>query len=293
MRTSAVLGLLTVAAAAVAISGGPTLVTASPADENLVNLEPISYESGEIARKSEVLKENRKAYIPFKASKDSWLQHVEHATTASLKANDGKIGESMSPAGTARPTKSLRSEDVYHADHAEQRVQEQMSRTLAKSYHEDLSSSSLRAPAMPKLLELAAKQRRHRHSALAEAAGKVAPTALVETSSGSGVAAQTTAAAGSCEVCVYVLENKQMHQPFLCRGLKDPAYQQTCVTVLISMMWWLENQVYWINYGCQREGGGAWEWVKPCPAHAICAWIQNLYDRQPFCPVDPKYRKPA
>ena len=34
--------------------------------------------------------------------------------------------------------------------------------------------------------------------------------------------------AGGCEVCVYVVENKQMHQPFLCRGLKDPAYQQTC-----------------------------------------------------------------
>ena len=33
--------------------------------------------------------------------------------------------------------------------------------------------------------------------------------------------------ASDCEVCVYVVENKQMHQPFLCRGLKDPAYQQT------------------------------------------------------------------
>ena len=100
--------------------------------------------------------------------------------------------------------------------------------------------------------------------------------------------------ASDCEVCVYVVENKQMHQPFLCRGLKDPAYQQTCVTTLISMMWWLENQVYWINYGCQRQSGsGQWEWVKPCPAHAVCAWIQNLYSRASFCPSDPKYRKPA
>ena len=100
-------------------------------------------------------------------------------------------------------------------------------------------------------------------------------------------------AAGGCEVCVYVVENKQMHQPFLCRGLKDPAYQQTCVTTLISLMWWLENQVYWVNYGCQRQSGSGWEWVKPCPAHAVCSWIQNLYERQPFCPKDDKYRKPA
>ena len=65
-------------------------------------------------------------------------------------------------------------------------------------------------------------------------------------------------------------------------------------TTLISLMWWLENQVYWINYGCQRNSGsGQWEWVKPCPAHAVCSWIQNLYERQPFCPVDPKYRKPS
>ena len=33
--------------------------------------------------------------------------------------------------------------------------------------------------------------------------------------------------ANGCEICNYVMENKQMHQPFLCRGLKDPAQQQT------------------------------------------------------------------
>ena len=106
--------------------------------------------------------------------------------------------------------------------------------------------------------------------------------------------AKTGAAQSACEVCVYVLENKQQHQPFLCRGLKSPSQQQTCVSVLVSLMWWLENQVYWVNYGCQRSGdGGAWEWVKPCPAHAICGFLQSLYDRSPFCPPDPKYRKPS
>ncbi len=30
---------------------------------------------------------------------------------------------------------------------------------------------------------------------------------------------------GQCEVCVFVIENKEQHQPYLCRGLRDPAYQ--------------------------------------------------------------------
>jgi hypothetical protein len=30
---------------------------------------------------------------------------------------------------------------------------------------------------------------------------------------------------GLCEVCMYVLENKMQHQPYLCKGLKDPHYQ--------------------------------------------------------------------
>lgn len=32
---------------------------------------------------------------------------------------------------------------------------------------------------------------------------------------------------GACEVCVYVVENKEQHQPYLCRGLKDPNYQKS------------------------------------------------------------------
>jgi len=104
----------------------------------------------------------------------------------------------------------------------------------------------------------------------------------------------TGKAQSACEVCVYVIENKEQHQPFLCRGLKAPSQQQTCVSVLVSLFWWLENQVYWVNYGCQRQGtGSAWEWVKPCPAHAVCSFIQSLYDRTAFCPTDPNYKKPS
>ena len=65
---------------------------------------------------------------------------------------------------------------------------------------------------------------------------------------------------------------------------------------------------YWLRSGClhlDREGP---EVVKPCPAHAICAWVPNLFadvgvvsprnELAPLCPRDFKYlpripRKPA
>ena len=40
-------------------------------------------------------------------------------------------------------------------------------------------------------------------------------------------AAAPAAAPNACEVCTYVLENKEMLQPYLCRGLKEPAQQIT------------------------------------------------------------------
>lgn len=128
----------------------------------------------------------------------------------------------------------------------------------------------------------------------------------------------------SCEVCTYVLENKEMLQPYLCRGLKDPSQQLTvrflprcqlcltlplqfpvscrkpttfcvqCVKVMLSLMWWLPSEAYWINYGCQRNNGGTWAWVRPCSPHVICSWLKALDagNEQPFCPEDPTYRKP-
>lgn len=95
-----------------------------------------------------------------------------------------------------------------------------------------------------------------------------------------------------CEVCVYVVESKQQHQPYLCRGLKDPNYQKSCVKVMESLMWWLTNQVYWMNYGCTRTTNGATSWVRPCPAHAVCSWIEDLSTRTTFCPADINFKKP-
>ena len=43
---------------------------------------------------------------------------------------------------------------------------------------------------------------------------------------GGGAEGGGSSAVGGCEVCVYVIENKEQHQPYLCRGLKDPNYQK-------------------------------------------------------------------
>lgn len=60
------------------------------------------------------------------------------------------------------------------------------------------------------------------HDALvAKYGGGADPVSFLQTQ------AQVGRAQGGCEVCVYVVENKQQHQPYLCRGLRDPAYQQS------------------------------------------------------------------
>jgi len=99
----------------------------------------------------------------------------------------------------------------------------------------------------------------------------------------------------NCEVCTYIVANKEQHQSYLCRGLTSESQQKVCVQVLESLMWWITNEVYWLNYGCQRTSdSGATEWVRPCPAHVVCGWLEDLNTRKPFCnPPDPQYPKPA
>ncbi len=110
--------------------------------------------------------------------------------------------------------------------------------------------------------------------------------------------AEATAVAGAdrpsglCDVCTYVVENKLRRQPYLCRGLKDANYQKYCVQVLDSLLWWVENEVYWVNYGCERDNNGVKEWVRPCPAAAICSWLQDFETKTTFCNPDPMYPKP-
>jgi hypothetical protein len=40
-----------------------------------------------------------------------------------------------------------------------------------------------------------------------------------------------------------------------------PPTRMQCVKVLMSLLWWMDNEVYWINYGCQRNVNNNWAWV--------------------------------
>ena len=62
----------------------------------------------------------------------------------------------------------------------------------------------------------------------------------------------------------------------------------------MSLLWWLMNEVYWIQYGCQRKVGDVWTWVRPCPAHVICGWLKTVDsgNEKPYCPDSPDYRRP-
>lgn len=105
----------------------------------------------------------------------------------------------------------------------------------------------------------------------------------------SDVSEDSSAVAAGCEVCIYVMRNKIDQQPYLCRGLKDKAFQDECVKVLKSMMWYLENVVYMVNFGCAKES----DWVSPCDPHAMCGFFGPVDDPEnTFCPPDPKFSKP-
>lgn len=65
-----------------------------------------------------------------------------------------------------------------------------------------------------------------------------------------------------CEICQYVLNNKMQLQPFLCRGMEEPAEQRGCTVVMESMFWYLPNVAYWAYYGCQHNVGTTPKWVR-------------------------------
>jgi len=173
----------------------------------------------------------------------------------------------------------------------------QVSQSSSPNEHGMHSDAKLEdGPLLDSFLELAT---RVRASAKAKSQSEGDPAPSTGTDQGTDAGTNPGAGGGSeaslvgaCEVCVFVIENKEQHQPYLCRGLKDPNYQKACVETMESLMWWITNEVYWLNYGCQREMNGAVEWVRPCPAHAVCSWIEQLYTRTPFCPADPYYKKP-
>jgi len=94
-------------------------------------------------------------------------------------------------------------------------------------------------------------------------------------------------------VCAYVVDNKEQHQAYLCRQLSLPSEQRVCVRVLESLMWWITNEVYWLNYGCLWKTASATEWKRPCPSRVVCGWIEDLYARKPFCNANPEFPRPT
>jgi hypothetical protein len=125
--------------------------------------------------------------IEFKSAKNQFLESTHNELSSNHAASHGAATESTNSVNTLRSVHITPTSAAENAALASETTNKHYSKTVAASYHESL-------------LEVAST-----------AQSKV------------GV----LAAASACEVCVYVVENKQMHQPFLCRGLKDPAYQQT------------------------------------------------------------------
>lgn len=122
---------------------------------------------------------------------------------------------------------------------------------------------------------------------------------------------ETSASVGKvhafCEICILVMQMKERGQPHLCAGL-NPDYFVSCVENLESILRSDKAVVYWLRSGCMHLDREGPEIVKPCPAHAICAWVPNLFadvgiisprnSLAPLCPRDFKYlpripRKPA
>jgi hypothetical protein len=130
---------------------------------------------------------------------------------------------------------------------------------------------------------------------------------LIEISAESKATASVSKVHAFCEICILIMQMKERGQPHLCAGL-NPDYFISCVENLESLLRADKAVTYWLRSGClhlDREGP---EIVKPCPAHAICAWVPNLFadvgivtprnELSPMCPRDFKYlpripRKPT
>ena len=158
---------------------------------NVVNkLTPKHFETADkITAASETLRSQTSSQaVQFKTAKNQFLDSSKDALAASHTAAHGiSVSEDANDVNTLRPVRTTPTGSVEKATKSAATSNEHYSNAVAATYHESL-------------LEVAST-----------------------TQSGAGV----MGAAASCEVCVYVVENKQMHQPFLCRGLKDPAYQQS------------------------------------------------------------------
>eukprot|EP00301_Raphidiophrys_heterophryoidea_P013116 c20465_g1_i1.p1 GENE.c20465_g1_i1~~c20465_g1_i1.p1 ORF type:complete len:165 (-),score=51.24 c20465_g1_i1:59-553(-) len=96
-----------------------------------------------------------------------------------------------------------------------------------------------------------------------------------------------------CEICVTVVMRKLAQVDHLCQGMEH--YFETCNDVIASMLHWYPNFIYWSwSGGCDMHmPDGITKRVRPCPAHAICAWLTSPSYHVGFCPWDSTFRAPG
>merc|ERR1712232_1152577 len=136
------------------------------------------------------------------------------------------------------------------------------------------------------------QQERERQLTLENGNGGEEETSLLE------VGASVGKVHAFCEICILIMQMKERGQPHLCAGL-NPDYFISCVENLESILRADKAVTYWLRDGCMHLDREGPEIVKPCPAHAICAWVPNMFadvgivtprnELSPLCPRDFKY----
>ena len=162
--------------------------------------------SDQITKASDALRSKATtAAVEIKSAKKHFIESTKDTLSATHTAAHGVIGDpELNNVNTLRPTHTIPSSAAEKAAISADTTNKHYSKAVAATYHES----------------------------------------LLEVASTSQSKVGVTGAASACEVCVYVVENKQMHQPFLCRGLKDPAYQQTVSGVFCLLLFCIYFNIY-------------------------------------------------
>lgn len=102
----------------------------------------------------------------------------------------------------------------------------------------------------------------------------------------------TAMAAGECEVCHDVVEGLYEVEKAPCWSYLGTTEEAVCHRVMESAFHWMEHVEYWTSAGCEQVDQVMQTWMKPCPKHAVCSWLQDLETGKPLCSPDPKYPAP-
>jgi hypothetical protein len=154
------------------------------------------HKADQITKAAHSLRSSSKAQaIEYKSAKNRFIDSSKSALESTHAASHGVMTEHVNEVNTIRPNHvKLPKTVIKGAGIASEMAEKHYTNAIASTYHQSML--------------------------------EVASTTTATSQLG-------MKGASDCEVCVYVVENKQMHQPFLCRGLKDPAYQQTVSFLLL------------------------------------------------------------